>query len=152
MAEEIRISIRPMTPDERNYGYTMPEHIEASGCIGHLRADMGSNGTGFYSTWDDHQPDRNTPEFKAEFDNFINALRDDPQYGDVLKSRFSLAAYCFAHPEAKYDGSVEYGFRADTEKYSYMLRLNPSRDAYNIYCYAYSKEQLDRHMAGPVTE
>ena len=51
------LKIRAMTPEEREYSYTQDaETRKKSGCIGHLRVDMDSNGLGFYSTWDDHSP------------------------------------------------------------------------------------------------
>lgn len=69
-----------------------------------------------------------TEDFKGAFDNVINALRFDENYGGVLKDRSALAAYCRRTPESSFGGDGrEYGFRVDTEQYSYMLRLNPNR-------------------------
>lgn len=49
-----------MTPLERMYSYTQSSQIESqSGCIGHLRADMGSDGKSFFSSWTDHRGDLN---------------------------------------------------------------------------------------------
>lgn len=39
-----------------------------------------------------------------------------------------------------------YGVRVDTEKYAYLLRLNPNKGEYNLYCYCYVKDWLDGHM------
>ena len=147
MSDKLRITIRAMTPDEISFGYTQPELIEASGCIGHLRADMGKIGTQFFSSWDDHQPELKTQTFKDEFDQFINELRKNPEYNGILTSRAALYAFCNAHPEAALGSGQEFGFRADTDKYSYMLRLNPNRGAYNAYIYAYKREQFDRHLS-----
>ena len=77
MPDNLRINIRAMTPDERGFSYTQPDLFEVSGCIGHLRVDMGNTGTQFFSSWDDHQADLKTADFKAEFDTVINALRND---------------------------------------------------------------------------
>lgn len=131
------ITIRPMTPQERNYSYTQSQQlIMQTGCIGHLRADFGSNGNGFYSTWDDHRGDLKNDAFKAEFDDVINGLRENASYGGILKSRSAMSAYCYAHPDSGFDGNytTEYGFRVDTNHYSYMLRLNPNKGDYNLYC------------------
>ena len=47
----MNLSIRAMTPLERMYSYTQSSQIESqSGCIGHLRADMGSDGNSFFSS------------------------------------------------------------------------------------------------------
>lgn len=79
--------------------------------------------------------------------NVINALRFDENYGGVLKDRSALAAYCRRTPESSFGGDGrEYGFRVDTEQYSYMLRLNPNRGEYNLYCYCYVRQWLDRHL------
>ena len=143
------MSFRAATPSERNYAYSQSQQIAMqTGSIGHLRGDMDSNGKGFFTSWDDFRKDLKTDEFKAEFDNVINALRFDAQYGGVLKDRSSLTSYCYSHPESGFDASycTEYAFRADTEKYAYILRLNPTKGDYNLYCYCYVREWLDRHM------
>ena len=152
MPDNMRINIRAMTPDEHGFSYTQPDLIEASGCIGHLRVDMGTTGTQFFSSWDDNQASLKTQDFKAEFDEFINALRNDPEYDGILTNRATMASYCLRHPEAGFENSRDYGFRADTDKYSYMLRLNPNRGEYAVYCYAYEKEQLDRYLYDKPTE
>lgn len=86
-------------------------------------------------------------DFKHEFDEVINALREDEQYGGILKNRSSLSAYCWMHRDSSFGNDRnEYGFRADTPHYSYLLRLNPNRGEYNIYCYCYIRQWLDRHM------
>ena len=94
------------------------------------------------------QPELFKNSFKDEFDQFIHELQKNPEYNGILTSRAALYAYCNAHPEAALDNGQEFVFRADTDKNSYMLRLNPSRGAYNAYIYAYEKEQFDRHLAG----
>ena len=137
------ITIRPLTPEERVYTYTQePEIMQKSGCIGHLRGDMDTNGKGFFTRWDDHTPELKTDAFKTEFDTVVNQLRFDKE---ILKDRSTLAAYCRANPDAGFDGNYtrEYGFRVDTEEHSYMLRLNPNKGDNNFYIYAYDKEMLD---------
>lgn len=142
------LNIRKMTKPEQMYCYTQSQQIMAqTGCIGHLRADMDSDGTGFFSTWDDHNSHLKTEEFKNEFDRVINSLRFDPENGNMLKNRAALRDYCFRNMEAVIVGTKEeYGFRIDTETYSYMLRLNPIKGNYNLYCYCYRKEWLDNHL------
>ena len=128
MPDKLRIMVRAATPDERGFSYTQPELFKDSGCIGHLRADMGHTGTQFFSSWDDHQPKLKTQAFKDEFDQFIHELQKNPEYNGILTSRAALYAYCNAHPEAALDNGQEFVFRADTDKNSYMLRLNPNRE------------------------
>ena len=74
----MNLSIRPMTPTERNYSYTQGQEVMAkASCIGHLRADFGSDGEGFYSSWDDHTPALKTDDFKAE----LNSSKSTTLYG-----------------------------------------------------------------------
>lgn len=142
------LEIRPMTREEQKYSYTQSHQITGqTGCIGHLRADMDTDGKGFFSSWDDHRGDLKTQEFKDEFDEVINDLRFDAQYGGILTNRSSLAEYCSKYPNSAIAGdSRSFGFRADTEQYSYMLRLNPHKGEYNLYCYCYRRDWLDAHI------
>lgn len=115
-----------------------------TGCIGHLRADMDTNGEGFFSSWDDFRKDLKTQEFRDEFDTVINELRKD---GNILRNRSTLSKYCFSTPESALGNDREYGVRVDTEKYAYLMRLNPYKGEYNLYCYCYRRDWLDSHLA-----
>ena len=122
----MEMTVRPMTAQEKNYCYAQSQQLDMqTGSIGHLRADFGTNGGSFYCTWFDHRADLKSDAFKAEFDDVINALRDDPQYGGVLKSRRDMTAYC-RKSAMEFDGNYtkEYGIRVDTAHYSYLLRMN----------------------------
>lgn len=141
-------TIRLMKPEEYNFAYTQKQNIlEDSGCIGHLRVDLGSNGQGFYSNWDDHRPELKSPEFKQEFDDVINALREQEISGCCLKDRDSLKRFCYRFPGAKMtEDGREFGFRLDTDNHTYMMRLNPNRGEYAAYIYAYDRELLDFYL------
>lgn len=141
----MEMTIRPITKTERMYCYTQSQQIRSqTGNIGYLRADMDTDGTGFFSTWNGFRDDLKTQEFKDEFDDVINNLRFD---GDVtfLKDRTTLMKYCFAHPEGQLNDH-EFGFRVDTGAYAYLMRLNPNRGEYNLYCYCYRRDWLDHHL------
>lgn len=144
----IEMTVRPMIVPERMYSYTQSTQIMGqTGCIGHLRADMDRDGNGFFSSWDDHRGYLKTDDFKAEFDEVINALRFDEAFGGMLKNRTALSRYCYSHPESSFNNDLEdFGFRADTETYTYMIRLNPRQGMYNLYCYCYRRDWLDQHM------
>ena len=141
-------TIRLMKPEEYNFAYTQKQEIlDDSACIGHLRVDLDSNGQGFYTTWDDHRPELNSPEFKQEFDDVINALREQEISGCCLKDRDSLKKFCNQFPEAKMtEDGREFGFRLDTDDYTYMMRLNPNRGEYAAYIYAYERDLLDFYL------
>lgn len=142
------LSLRPMTEEERQYSYFQSSQIRSmTGSIGHLRADMGSDGNSFYSTWTDFRSDLKTPEFKEEFDRLINHFRFDESSGEaILKNLTALSKYCFSHPEATDSDFRDFFFRADTAERAYLLRLNPNRGEYNMYCYPYEKDWLERHL------
>lgn len=143
------MTFRPMLPVEQNYTYSQSQQFSMqTGCIGHLRADMDTDGNGFFSSWDDFRKDLKTDEFKTEFDEVINALRFDEQYGGILKTRSDMSRYCQEHADGEFEGNYckEYGFRSDTEKYAYLFRLNPTKGDYNLYCYCYVRDWLDGHI------
>lgn len=117
-----------------------------TGLIGHLRADFGSNGTGFYSTFFDFWDSLKSDDIRAEFDEVINALREDKQHGGILTNRAAMSKFCHKHPGSSLEPDYSYGFRADTDHYSYMLRVTPRKGEYNLYCYCYIRQWLDGLM------
>lgn len=141
----MEMMMRPMFPAERNYCYSQSQQISMqTGLIGYLRADMGSDGQSFFSSWNGFRDDLKSEEFRAEFDDVINELRKD---GNMLRDRSTLARCCYQTPESEFHNDRnEFGFRADTDHYSYLLRLNPHRGEYSLYCCCYVRQWLDRHL------
>ena len=141
------LTLRPMTQAEQAYCYSQSQQISGqTGLIGHLRADFGSNGTGFFSNFFDFRKDLKSEDFKAELDKVINALREDQRFGGILAGRTAMSKYCHKHPDSNIEPDYNYGFRADTAHYSYMLRVTPKRGEYNLYCYCYLRQWLESHM------
>lgn len=142
---ENNYAVQPMVEQEQKYTYRQSSQISGqTGLIGYLRGDMGSNGNEFWSTWNDFAARLKTDEFKEEFDKVVNALREE---GGILSNRRQLSSYCYLHPDSSFENDRnEYGVRLDTDKYSYLLRLNPNRGEYNVYCYCYEKAALNRHL------
>ena len=149
-------SIRTATPAEQMYAYSQSSQIEGqTGCIGHLRADFDSDGNSFYSSWADHNASLKDQAFKDEFNHLINTLRgleaadaSQTQHEAILRDRAVLTSYCYRHPDSKRPGFYgrELTLRADTQKHAYILRLNPQKGDYNLYCYCYRKDWFDRHL------
>ena len=125
---------RAMIEAEDKYTFRQSTQISMqTGLIGHLRADMDTDGNGFFSSWFDFREELKTDEFEAEFDEVINSLREE---GDILHNRRALAKYCYCTPQSRMQEEPGYyGVRVDTKKYAYLLRLNPDRGEYNLYCY-----------------
>ena len=140
-------TIRVMTEAERQYCYSQSRQLMGqTGCIGHLRADMDTNGDGFFTTWEDESVFLKTDAFKTELNDVINSLRFGGRDA-FLSSRDALAKYCRSIPAARISGAEEsYGIRVDTDSYAYMMRLNPNRGIYNLYCYCYRRDWLDKHL------
>lgn len=108
------IEVRPATKTEQMYCYTQSDQIMGqTGCIGHLRADMGDSGDQFFHDWTSHCERLLTPEFNDEFNQVINHLRED---GGFLKSRAAVSAYCYRQIDSAIDlSSQDFAFRADTK-------------------------------------
>lgn len=141
----MNITLKPATLTERMYTYTQSSQIGSmTGNLGHLRGDLDSNGDAFFSNWWDCRGDLKSPEFHAEFNELIKTMKEE---GNPFQSRTVLAKFCYAHPEATNDNFQDYFFRMDTEKYAYLVRLNPNKGEYNCYCYPYVKDWLDRHLS-----
>ena len=140
------MELRELTQPEQKYTYRQSHQLDAqTGCIGYLRGDFGTTGKEFYSSWFDNMAYLKTPEFQAELDTVVNALRESPQYGGILVDRRSLSSACHQSTTPEF-GRDEFGFQLNTQDYAYLLRLNPNRGEYNFYIYCYRRDYLDRHM------
>ena len=94
---------RVLTEAERKYTFSQSQQLSMqTGLIGYLRADFGSTGNEF-------RKDLKTDEFKAEFDDVINGLRD----GDVLSGRKAMSSYCYSTPDSS--------FNDDRNHYAFVL-------------------------------
>lgn len=145
----MEMMMRHMKKEEQKYTYAQSQQIMMqTGLIGHLRGDFGSSGNEFFTTWTDWRVKYKSDAFKDTLDEVINTLRRDGRYGKVLGSREKMAAYCREHSEGGFAGNytTEYGFRVNAGMYAFLFRLNPSKGDYNLYCFCYLKEHLDRHM------
>jgi hypothetical protein len=144
----MNIEIFEATTPEQLYTFTQSSQIASqTGCLGHLRADFGENGTGFYTSWEDHCGDLKTDEFKARFNEIIEELRNGTENGKLFSSRANLARFCFRHPTAEIPqsrGSSAYRF--DDGRYAYLMRLNSNPGDNNIYIYIYIGDWLNRHL------
>lgn len=141
----MEMTLSPMFPAERNYCYSQSQQISMqTGLIGYLSADMDSDGKGFFSTWNGFRDDLKSEDFKLEFDDVINELRKEENF---LHDRSTLSKCCYRTPDSSFrNDRNEYGFRVDTDHYSYMMRLNPNKGEYNLYCYCYVRQWLDQHL------
>ena len=141
----MNLNIREMLPKERDYAYTQSYQLMSqSGCIALMRGDFGNGGRTFYPDYEDQIKQYRTDEFAAEFDSVIKEFY---KVG-ILADRGSMLEYCCARPDGRFMGnfSREYGYRVDTDKYTYLLRCIPAPGDNNFYCYAYVSDLLNSHM------
>ena len=141
----MNLNIREMLPKERDYAYTQSYQLMSqSGCIALMRGDFGNGGRTFYPDYEDQIKQYRTDEFAAEFDSVIKEFY---KVG-ILADRDSMLEYCCARPDGRFMGnfSREYGYRVDTDKYTYLLRCIPAPGDNNFYCYAYVSDLLNSHM------
>lgn len=118
----IEFEKRAMIEAEDKYTFRQSSQISGqTGLIGYLRADMDTDGNGFFSSWNDWRKDLKTDEFKAEFDEVINSLREE---GDILHNRKVLASYCYSTPQSKMQTEQDYGRRCFP---SMRLKLQPTQ-------------------------
>jgi len=125
------LKLTPVTVDERKMFFLNKE----DGCVGYLRGDFGKSGDEFWHSWFDGNNSRNTPEFKSEFQEVMETLRQG-----VLKDFKSAVDYCRNHPEARIPGEPEhrFGFKMETDDRQYFIRCTMLRDD-NFYIFAYDK-------------
>lgn len=139
---------RPMVQEEHKFSYAQDGQIQSlTALIGYLRGDFGSKGVEFFHTWFDFNTNRKTVPFRDEFDELVTMLREDLEVGPLLKSRTDLVRYCSRFPESLISEDLHhYGFRVDSEMYSYLIRVCPDKGDYNFYIYCYERKWLDYYF------
>lgn len=137
----------PAGPEVADLFYSCASKPQGQACIGYLRGYYADGGKRLYTSWFEHRSELKTHEFQEEFDKFINGLREK----GILNTRPELEGFCFRQPEARIVGARykdTYGFRAESEKHSYYLRLSLMPGDYAIYCFCYNCSmllELERH-------
>lgn len=138
-------ALRPASPDEAGLFYSLsPERDAELGCIGHVRIDFGRSGNEFWHSWWPRGPEElNSPEFKAELQTVVDALRKN-----VLSSLSGMSRYCWDHNGAIEGGwSQNYGYIVETEHYRYCLRCNPVPGDYQAYLTCFDKQVQEMNQA-----
>lgn len=143
----VPITLRTMTQSEHNYCFAQSKQLEAEcGFIGYLRGDFGKAGNQFYTTWFEGNSKLKTEEFSKEFDEVVNALNDDPKYRGIIHNLEDMIMLCATRPNSHISDNRNYGFRAETNKFAYMIRCIPYANDYNFYIFACDRASLNRHI------
>lgn len=143
----VPITLRTMTQAEHNYCIAQSQQLNNQcGLVGYLHGDFGRAGDQLYTTLFEGNSELKTEEFSKEFDEVINDLNDDPKHRGVLHNLEDMILLCTTRPNSHISDIRNYGFRADTNKYSYMIHCIPYADDCNFYIYAYDRASINRHI------
>ena len=141
------MEIRPLTKAEQKYTYRQSMQISGqTGSIGVMYGGYKSDKE-FYSRFYDLNERWKTREFEEGLENLLNSLRSDKD--GFMRNLDTMREYTACHPQNAFQGkeATEYGFRADTEKYAYVMRCNPAKENDNVEIHCYVKEWLDQHIS-----
>ena len=140
------MEIRPLTEAEQKYAYEQSMQISMqTGSIGVMHGGYKSDRE-FYSRFYDLNERWKTGEFEEGLENFLNIVSSDKD--GFMRNLDTMREYTSCHSQNAFPGKegTEYGFRADTEKYAYVMRCNPAKENDNVEIHCYVKEWLDRHI------
>ncbi|GFH88770.1 hypothetical protein IMSAGC002_00008 [Lachnospiraceae bacterium] len=140
------MEIRPLTQAEQKYAYEQSMQISMqTGSIGVMHGGYKSDRE-FYSRFHDLNERWKTGEFEEGLENFLNIVSSDKD--GFMRNLDTMREYTSCHPQNAFPGKdgMEYGFRADTEKYAYVMRCNPAKENDNVEIHCYVKEWLDHHI------
>lgn len=140
------MEIRPLTEAEQKYAYEQSMQISMqTGSIGVMHGGYKSDRE-FYSRFYDLNERWKTGEFEEGLENFLNIVSSDKD--GFMRNLDTMREYTSCHPQNAFPGKegTEYGFRADTEKYAYVMRCNPAKENDNVEIHCYVKEWLDHHI------
>ena len=141
------MEIRPLTKAEQKYTYRQSMQISGqTGSIGVMYGGYKSDKE-FYSRFYDLNERWKTREFEEGLENLLHILRSDKD--GFMQNLDTMREYTACHPQNAFQGKegTEYGFRADTEKYAYVMRCNPAKENDNVEIHCYVKKWLDQHIS-----
>lgn len=141
------MEIRPLTQAEQKYAYEQSMQIRGqTGSIGVMHGGYKSDRE-FYSRFYDLNERWKTGEFEEGLQSFLNIVGSDKD--GFMRNLDTMREYTSCHPQNAFPGKegTEYGFRADTEKYAYVMRCNPAKENDNVEIHCYVKEWLDEHIS-----
>ena len=137
--------VKPLVGKEYLYTYCNSHQISTqTGLIGYIRADMGTNGDEFHSIWNGFRDDLHTSDFNKEMVRLIRSFTNE---GGFLSNRDELKKFCLNEENTfRFETGRDFGVRINTLDYAYLMRLNPNKNEYNLYCFCYQKDWLNSHI------
>lgn len=137
-----------LSEEEQKYTFDQSNQLSGqTGLIGHLDIVLEESGPDHFADWTDYRSSVRSVDFTNELTSIFNMLRDKSAPLPFLTDGNTLSSVCKSNPLSEFKNEKGiYGFRIDSKNYSYLFRLNPSRNKCNCHCYCYMKDRLDKHM------
>lgn len=139
----IEITITPLTPEERIYAYPQSSDITIdTGCVGYMNinAETGDQ------SWTTRYSPLYSDEFTADFDLVQKVFHFNDPATSFIHDRDVLLHICQTLADSSFGNGTEYGFRINTERFSYLMRHEIGADSTITGIYAYERKMLDAHM------
>ena len=92
-----------------------------------ITAIFGESGEDYNAVWFGNSNTEMTDDFRNDLAEVMEALGNDEATNKPFFDRHSMRDYCYAHKDASIEGNFgdEFGFRLDTDKHSYFIRMEP---------------------------
>ncbi len=143
-------TLKPLSRAEQLYAYKQSQQIAGqTGCFGYYHGDFGESGVDYNAVWFGNSNTEMTDDFRNDLAEVMEEFGNESKAVHPFADRKAMSAFCLQNRNAAMKGnfSEEYGFRLDTERYSYFIRMEPHQKGdYDFYVFAYDKRLLDRHM------
>ena len=143
-------TLKPLSKAEQLYAYKQTQQISGqTGCFGYYHGDFGESGEDYNAVWFGNSNTEMTDDFRNDLAEVMDTLGTESKIRKPFADRNAMRAFCSYNSKAIIKGNFceEYGFRPDTDKYSYFIRMEPYHNGdYDFYVFAYDKHLLDRHM------
>lgn len=140
-------TIRAFTKAEQLYAYRQSQQIAGqTGFYGYYHGDFGKRGDDYNAVWINNNANEMTDDFRNDLADVMKTLGEN---GQPLFDRNAMQEYCRTNPDSHFKGTFgyEYGFRLKTDKYSYIIRMEPfCLGDYDFYIFAYDTRLLDNHI------
>lgn len=140
--------ITVMQPEEQIYANRQTTKIaKAAGFLGNAEIVFNNDGSLHSYKWNKSWNKRKyygVRRFRGAFEKIINSLRRD---GSILGNIKYLHDFVDNEPEYSLKNPEgEYGFRIDTNQYSYFMRIRMAAENYSVSGYCYDRVYLKKHM------
>ena len=105
----MEMQFKPLVGQERLYAEKQSAQISGqTGYVGFLTVTLNQKAPKMQSHWETYSHDRNTAEFKDDFEAVLEALAKSDKYGKIFANRENLNAFCNSHPERTVNNSGDF--------------------------------------------